>query len=152
MTLIFTGERRVGITPAVVSTLAKKGFNINVEQNAGIEAKFRNIDYEASGAKIVDKNTAFKSDIVLKVRAPSMNETANFKEEGILYSFLYPAQNKELVEALAKKRLTAFGMDCVPRISRAQTFDALSSMGNIAGNFAIFAILALCLISLKCDF
>ena len=127
----------MGLTPAVVSTLCKKGFNVNVEDNAGIEAKFRNIDYEASGAKIVDKSAAFKSDLVLKIRAPSNNETALFKDEGILYSFLYPAQNKDLVEALAKKRLTAFGMDCVPRISRAQTFDALSSMGNIAGYRAV---------------
>merc|ERR1711963_833392 len=134
---IFSGERRVAITPAVVSTLTKKGFSINVEDGAGTLANFRNIDYEASGAKIVDKGAAFKSDIVLKVRQPSKEEASLFRDEGILYSFLYPAQNKELVEALAKKRLTAFGMDCVPRISRAQTFDALSSMGNIAGYRAV---------------
>jgi len=133
----FTGERRVGLTPAVVSTLCKKGFNVNVEDSAGVEAKFRNIDYEASGAKIVDKAGAFKSDLVLKIRAPSISEVAHFKDEGILYSFLYPGQNKDLVDALAKKRLTAFGMDCVPRISRAQVFDALSSMGNIAGYRAV---------------
>jgi len=133
----FSGERRVGLTPAVVSTLCKKGFNVNVEDGAGVEAKFRNIDYEASGAKIVDKAAAFQSDLVLKVRAPSLAETAAFKDEGILYSFLYPAQNKDLVEAMAKKKLTAFGMDCVPRISRAQVFDALSSMGTIAGYRAV---------------
>jgi len=127
----------VGLTPAVVSTLCKKGFNVNVEDSAGVEAKFRNIDYEASGAKIVDKAGAFKSDLVLKIRAPSISEVAHFKDEGILYSFLYPGQNKDLVDALAKKRLTAFGMDCVPRISRAQVFDALSSMGNIAGYRAV---------------
>ena len=108
-----------------------------MEDGAGVEAKFRNIDYEASGAKIVDKAAAFQSDLVLKVRAPSLAETAAFKDEGILYSFLYPAQNKDLVEAMAKKKLTAFGMDCVPRISRAQVFDALSSMGNIAGYRAV---------------
>lgn len=127
----------MGLTPAVVSTLCKKGFNVNVEDSAGVEAKFRNIDYEASGAKIVDKAGAFKSDLVLKIRAPSISEVAHFKDEGILYSFLYPGQNKDLVDALAKKRLTAFGMDCVPRISRAQVFDALSSMGNIAGYRAV---------------
>lgn len=90
-------------------------------------------DYESSGAKVVDKKAAFQSDIVLKVRAPTNDETGLFRDEGTLYSFLYPAQNKELVEALAKHKLTVFGMDCVPRISRAQVFDALSSMANIAG-------------------
>ena len=75
----------------------------------------------------------FRSDIVLKVRQPSIEEAAKFKEGGTLYSFLYPAQNKELIDEMAKYKLTAFGMDCVPRISRAQVFDALSSMGNISG-------------------
>jgi NAD(P) transhydrogenase len=69
---------------------------------------------------VVDKTAAFQSDIVLKVRAPTPQETGLFRDEGTLYSFLYPAQNKELVEALAKHKLTVFGMDCVPRISRAQ--------------------------------
>ena len=82
----------------------------------------------------MDKKTAFNQDIVLKLRQPSMEEVKLFKEGGILYSFLYPGQNKDLIDALAKKKLTAFGMDCVPRISRAQVFDALSSMGNISGN------------------
>merc|ERR1711988_2075816 len=133
----FTGERRVGLTPAVVSTLCKKGFNVNVEDSAGVEAKFRNIDYEASGAKIVDKNAAFKQDITLKLRQPSMEEVKLFRDEGTLYSFLYPGQNPDLVKALATRKLTAFGMDCVPRISRAQVFDALSSMANISGYRAV---------------
>ena len=90
-------------------------------------------DYESSGAKVVDRKAAFQSDIVLKVRAPSTVEAGYFRDEGTLYSFLYPAQNKDLIDALAKHNLTVFGMDCVPRISRAQVFDALSSMGNIAG-------------------
>merc|ERR1719192_162405 len=102
-----------------------------------MESKFRNIDYEAAGAKIVDSNAAFQSDIVLKVRQPSKEEAPKFKEGGTLYSFLYPAQNKDLIKALADKKLTAFGMDCVPRISRAQVFDALSSMGNISGYRAV---------------
>jgi NAD(P) transhydrogenase len=133
----FLNEKRVAITPAVVTTLTKKGFNINVEDGAGVESKFRNIDYEASGAKIVDKNSAYASDIVLKVRQPSLQEAGLFKDGVTLYSFLYPGQNKDLIDALAKKKLTAFGMDCVPRISRAQVFDALSSMGNISGYRAV---------------
>merc|ERR1719342_478919 len=79
----------------------------------------------------------FDSDIVLKLRQPSLQEAANFRDESILYSFLYPAQNKDLIDALAARKLTAFGMDCVPRISRAQVFDALSSMSNISGYRAV---------------
>lgn len=133
----FTGERRVSVTPTVTAALVKKGFNINVESGAGALANFRDADYESSGAKVVDKKAAFQSDIVLKVRAPTPNETGLFRDQGTLYSFLYPAQNKDLVDALAKHNLTVFGMDCVPRISRAQVFDALSSMANIAGYRAV---------------
>jgi len=74
---------------------------------------------------------------VLKLRQPSSEEAKLFREEGILYSFLYPKQNSQLIDELAKRRLTAFGMDCVPRISRAQVFDALSSMSNISGYRAV---------------
>merc|ERR1712223_1512238 len=133
----FLNEKRVAITPTVVSTLTKKGFNINIEENAGLQSKFRNSDFEAAGAKIVDTNAAYGSDIVLKVRQPSLSEASLFKDGVTLYSFLYPGQNKELIDALAKKNLTAFGMDCVPRISRAQVFDALSSMSNISGYRAV---------------
>ncbi len=73
----------------------------------------------------------------MKLRQPSMEEAKQFREEGTLYSFLYPKQNAQLVEELGKRRLTAFGMDCVPRISRAQVFDALSSMSNISGYRAV---------------
>merc|ERR1712088_265311 len=133
----FLNEKRVAITPTVVSTLTKKGFKINIEENAGLQSKFRNSDFEAAGAKIVDTNAAYGSDIVLKVRQPSLQEAGLFKDGVTLYSFLYPGQNKELIDTLAKKKLTAFGMDCVPRISRAQVFDALSSMANISGYRAV---------------
>lgn len=129
----FLKERRVALVPATVSTLTKKGFNIIIEENAGSEAKFSNDEYVSAGAKITSAKEAFQSDITLKVRAPSPNEIPLFRENGILYSFLYPAQNSDLIKELAKKNLTVFGMDCVPRISRAQVFDALSSMANIAG-------------------
>ncbi len=108
-------------------------------------------DFESAGGKVVDKKTAFQSDIVLKVRAPSKEETGLFRDQGTLYSFLYPAQNKDLVEALAKHNLTVFGMDCVPRISRAQVFDALSSMANIAGYRWLFACL-ICLLLINLYF
>ena len=74
---------------------------------------------------------------MLKLRQPSKAEVPLFKDGSVLYSFLYPKQNQPLIDELAKKNLTAFGMDCVPRISRAQVFDALSSMGNISGYRAV---------------
>jgi len=133
----WSGERRVAISPAVTAALTKKGFSVNVESNAGALANFRNVDYEAAGAKVVDAKTAFGADIVLKLRQPTIAETGSLKDGATIYSYLYPAQNPELLDAMAKKQITAFGMDCVPRISRAQVFDALSSMGNISGYRAV---------------
>ncbi|ESO85991.1 hypothetical protein LOTGIDRAFT_220929 [Lottia gigantea] len=133
----FPNEKRVAAVPAAVQNLIKKGFNVNVEENAGVEAKFKNDDYAAAGANIKSTKDLFHSDIVLKVRGPSMEEVSQFKDGGTLISFLYPAQNKDLVDKLGERRMTAFAMDCVPRISRAQVFDALSSMANIAGYKAV---------------
>lgn len=119
---------RVAIIPSVVQTLTKKGFGVNVEEGAGREAKFSNDQYVNAGAKIVDKTNAFQSgkwfffrvrfsfnemcivlDIVLKVRQPLDDEVRYFKENGTLISFLYPVQNKTLVDQLAKKHMTVFG-------------------------------------------
>ncbi|XP_063700559.1 NAD(P) transhydrogenase, mitochondrial-like [Culicoides brevitarsis] len=130
-------ERRVAITPTVAATLVKKGFNVNIEENAGLEAKFRNDDYAATGAKIVNGKNVYNSDILLKVRNPLEPEIKDLRDESTLISFLYPGQNKALIDQMAAKRMTAFGMDCIPRISRAQVFDALSSMANIAGYRAV---------------
>lgn len=125
---IFPNERRVAVTPAVVQALTKKGFNVAIQENAGAAAEFHNRDYEAAGGKIVDSTKAFTSDIVLKVRVPQIEEIIKFNQGGTLISFLYPVQNKPIIEEMAKRQMTAFGMDCVPRISRAQVFDALSSV------------------------
>lgn len=133
----FLNEKRVAISPAAVANLIKKGFNVSVEKDAGIEAKFTNSDYETAGAKILSAQDAFKSDIVLKVRAPTDKELPLFKDNATLISFLYPKQNQDLVEKLATHNLNAFAMDMIPRISRAQVFDALSSMANIAGYKAV---------------
>ncbi|CAL8072391.1 unnamed protein product [Orchesella dallaii] len=134
---VWPNERRVSITPAVTATLVKRGFQVRVEKGAGIAAKFRDADYQASGAELVDKNAAYQSDIVLKIRQPLDQEVNLFKQDSTLISFMYPAQNKAILDQLATKNLTVFGMDCVPRISRAQVFDALSSMANIAGYRAV---------------
>ena len=131
------GENRVAIVPATCATLIKKGFTINVEEGAGLKANFSNADYEAAGAKVTSSKEAFHSDIVFKVQKPNMDEVSALRGENTLYSFLYPAQNKELVDALAAKKASVFAMDCVPRISRAQTYDALSSMANISGYKAV---------------
>ncbi|XP_067665655.1 NAD(P) transhydrogenase, mitochondrial-like [Haliotis asinina] len=134
---VFPNERRVALSPAAVQTLIKKGFTVNIEENAGVEAKFLNEDYAAAGANISAAKGAYESDIVLKVRGPEASEIGLFRDNGTLISFLYPAQNKALLDELSQKKLTVFAMDCVPRISRAQVFDALSSMANIAGYKAV---------------
>ncbi|CAN7989407.1 unnamed protein product, partial [Ixodes hexagonus] len=134
---LFKNEQRVALTPAAIATLTKKGFTVNVEEQAGLAAKFKNEEYEASGARVTDCKSTYQSDILLKVRAPVELDKANLRDSSTLISFLYPAQNKALVDELARKRMTVFAMDAIPRISRAQVFDALSSMANIAGYKAV---------------
>ena len=119
----FENEKRVALSPAAAAALIKNGFSVNVEAGAGFEAKFLDADYAAAGCKIVDAGTAFTSDIVLKVRPPAMEEVPLIKDGGHLISFVYPAQNQALLDALAEKKATVLGMECVPRISRAQVSD-----------------------------
>ncbi|KAK2742705.1 hypothetical protein FQN57_005160 [Myotisia sp. PD_48] len=136
-------ERRVSLTPQNTALLLKKGFSrVLVERGAGAAAQFTDQAYEAAGATLADRGTVWAdSDILLKVRAPLTegpdNEVQALREGSTLLSFLYPAQNKGVVDALAQRRVTSFAMDMIPRISRAQVFDALSSMANIAGYKAI---------------
>lgn len=130
-------ERRVALSPAAAANLIKKGFKVNIEENAGSESKFSNADFESVGAKITNATLAFESDIVLKVRGPAATEINKFRDRGSLISFLYPGQNTDLMKKLGERNMTAFAMDCIPRISRAQVFDALSSMANIAGYKAV---------------
>jgi hypothetical protein len=124
----YPNERRVALTPANVALLLKKGFSrVLIESNAGAEAQFLDDAYKAAGATIVDKNALWgESDILLKVRAPLIPaETDAIRKDSTLISFLYPAQNPDLVDRLAGKGVNAFAMDMIPRISRAQVFDAL---------------------------
>jgi NAD(P) transhydrogenase len=140
---IFPNERRVAQSPASVQQLVKQGFSVFVESGAGLEAKFSDAQYTAAGAAIKKTEDVFQADIVLKVRSPMTNsllgvhEIDLFKDGATLVSFIYPAQNEDLVNQLNTKKLTAFAMDCIPRITRAQSFDALSSMANIAGYKAV---------------
>ncbi|PKS07279.1 hypothetical protein jhhlp_005881 [Lomentospora prolificans] len=135
----YPNERRVALSPTNAALLRKKGFaKVLVERGAGTEADFLDEAYVAAGATLVDANSVWKeSDIVLKVRGPSVAETDLVKANQTVISFLQPAQNKDLVEKLASRNATVFAMDMVPRISRAQVFDALSSMANIAGYKAV---------------
>jgi len=134
----FPNEKRVALTPAAAANLMKNGFTVNVEKGAGFEAKFLDADYAAAGCNLIDAATdVYASDILLKVRLPSLEEAALVKDGGHLISFVYPAQNQELLDVLAAKNATVLGMECVPRISRAQVFDALSSMANISGYKAV---------------
>lgn len=133
----FLNERRVAIVPATVKNLTKRGFLVNIEENAGVESKFSNDEYAAAGASIKPAKDIFQSDLVLKIRPPTPKEIEALRERNTLISFIYPAQNKDLVNQLVQKHATVFGMECVPRISRAQVFDALSSMANISGYKAV---------------
>jgi len=132
----FAGEKRVATVPEVVEKLTKLGFRVAVESGAGEAANFSDQAYRAAGAEIVADAWA-GADMVFKVRAPSAAEVARMREGSALVSFVWPAQNPELLEALAAKKATVLAMDSVPRISRAQKLDALSSMANIAGYRAV---------------
>ncbi len=136
---IVAGEKRVATVPEVVEKLIKLGFAVNVESGAGDPANFSDDVYRAAGAQIVAGAAKLwaTSDIVFKVRAPTAEEIGLMREGGTLVSFIWPAQNPELMKQLAAKKTTVLAMDSVPRISRAQKLDALSSMANIAGYRAV---------------
>lgn len=136
---IYSGERRVATTPEVTGQLLKLGFSVSVESGAGAAANYTDDAYQAAGAEIVSdvKSLWSNADIILKVRAPDNNEIELLHAGQTLISFIWPAQNKELMDRLAAKKVTVLAMDSVPRISRAQKLDALSSMANIAGYRAI---------------
>ncbi|MEI9892948.1 MAG: Re/Si-specific NAD(P)(+) transhydrogenase subunit alpha [Chthoniobacter sp.] len=138
------GERRVAATPDTTRRLVKLGFEVCIEAGAGGGASFPDADYRAAGAKIVDKAELWgASGILLKVHPPEMDAAAQKHEAdllpavAVLISFLWPAKNQELVERLRARHVTAFAIDQVPRITRAQKMDALSSMSNIAGYRAV---------------
>ncbi|KAI9367186.1 NAD(P) transhydrogenase beta subunit-domain-containing protein [Aspergillus egyptiacus] len=138
----FPNERRVALTPQNVALLLKKGFSrVLVERGAGEGAQLLDQAYAAAGATLVDQATIWsQSNIILKVRGPQeglFNEVEAMSRGSTVISFLYPTQNKQLVQKMAARGVTAFAMDMVPRISRAQVFDALSSMANIAGYKAV---------------
>ncbi|MCW6031251.1 Re/Si-specific NAD(P)(+) transhydrogenase subunit alpha [Pantoea sp. JK] len=130
-------ESRVAATPKTVEQLIKLGFSVTVEQSAGLRASFDDESFIAVGAIISNTQDVWQSDIVLKVNAPDDQEIELTRAGSTLVSFIWPAQNPALLEKLAARSVTVMAMDSVPRISRAQALDALSSMANIAGYRAI---------------
>ncbi len=137
---IFPGEKRVATVPEVVEKLIKLGFSVAVESGAGDAANCADDTYRVAGAAIAGSAAELwaQSDIVFKVRPPSLAEVGLMKEGGTLVGFVWPAQNPELMQALAAKRATALAIDCLPRmLSRAQKMDALTSMAGISGYRAV---------------
>ncbi|MBS98936.1 MAG: NAD(P)(+) transhydrogenase (Re/Si-specific) subunit alpha [Oceanospirillaceae bacterium] len=139
------GEKRVALTPDVAHQLQKLGFSLAIESGAGLEASFDDEQYRKAGVEVVEdpKSVWQESDIIMKVRPPKEHPELGFygvelmKPGQTLISFLYPAMNPETLNALSEHGVTALAMDSVPRISRAQKMDALSSMANIAGYRAV---------------
>lgn len=142
---IYPGEKRVAATPDTIKKLKQLGFDVIIESGAGENSNISDSAYVSSGAEIISDTSLVwsSSDIVLKVRAPIVHPILNKHEvdlmhEGLVFiSFIWPSQNQELLQKFAEKKISALAMDMVPRISRAQKMDALSSMANISGYRAV---------------
>ena len=136
---IHPGERRVAATPQTILKLKKLGFDVAVESGAGVAIDASDAEYQEAGATIAAdaKELWSTSDVVMKVRPPEEGEAELLREGGWLVGFLWPGQNREIVDKLAKRKATVFAMDSVPRITRAQKMDTLSAMANIAGYRAV---------------
>ena len=132
-------ERRVALVPDVVARLVKSRHEVTVERDAGRAAGFPDAHYAAAGARIADDPTQVLggSDLLLKVQRPSREEAALVAERSILISFLAPSSSQDVLAVLADRKVTALAMELVPRISRAQAMDALSSQANLAGYKAV---------------
>ncbi|CAM3210458.1 NAD(P) transhydrogenase subunit alpha [Paracoccus aminovorans] len=135
----FEGEARVSVTPSTAAHLRKLGHEVFVESGAGARAGFSDAAYQAAGVTVLPNAAAVIADVdvVVKVRPPEDSELKAMRRGQTLISYFYPAQNAELLELAREQGVTAIAMDMVPRISRAQKMDALSSMANIAGYRAV---------------
>ncbi|MEN2281419.1 Re/Si-specific NAD(P)(+) transhydrogenase subunit alpha [Algoriphagus sp. SE2] len=126
-------ERRVALSPEVIKLLVKKEFEVAVESGAGEGSNFLDEEYKIAGASVVAKNDVFNSDVLLKVNIFSTEEVSQMKEGSACISLMYAYNHPEILEEMNKRSITSFSMDAVPRISRAQKMDALSSQANLAG-------------------
>ncbi|HEY9832026.1 MAG TPA: Re/Si-specific NAD(P)(+) transhydrogenase subunit alpha [Stenomitos sp.] len=136
---IEVGERRVALNPDTVARLVKQGLEICVESGAGEGSFFSNETYETAGAKIISDVSALwgEADILLKVGLPKEHEIHQLREGSVLISFLNPLGQPEVIEQLAHRKVTALSMELIPRTSRAQSMDALSSQAGVAGYKAV---------------
>ncbi|MGH2500044.1 MAG: Re/Si-specific NAD(P)(+) transhydrogenase subunit alpha [Candidatus Limnocylindria bacterium] len=131
------GERRVALVPETVARLVKGGHDVVVERGAGEGAFFADAAYREAGATVAGAAEAFGAEVVLKVQKPSPEEVERLREGAILIATLQPLGNADLVRALAARRVTSLSMDAIPRVTRAQPMDSLSSQSNIAGYKAV---------------
>src|SRR5256714_707564 len=133
-----SGERRVALVPDAVAALVKAGLAVSVEKGAGAGAYLSDSDFEKAGATIVGdlKRLLEEADIIAKVQRPTKEEAGVIRKGAAIVSFLQPVQNLDVVRVLAKRNVSAFSMDLVPRISRAQSMDALSSQATASGDKA----------------
>lgn len=136
---ILTGESRVALVPLAVAPLIKAGLEVLVQVGAGAGAFHADADYEKAGGKVVaDATTLYgQADVVLKVQRPTKEEVEQMREGAVLIGFLQPAASADLIKRMGERKITAFAMELVPRISRAQSMDALSSQANVAGYKAV---------------
>ncbi len=142
---VFPGEQRVAATPATVARLVSMGFEVAVQVGAGMRARYLDADYELAGARLESDVTALwaDADLVLKVCPPTEHPATGVHEADLLHAgcflvcFLWPSQNGALLKRLAARQATVFAIDQIPRVTRAQKMDALSSMANIAGYRAV---------------
>ena len=131
------GEKRVAIVPDAVSKL--KDFSLLLEHSAGEAAGYPDSTYAEKGVTVVQDSGSLygQADVIFKVQTPNPREAGAFKEGSTLVSFLYPLQNLESIRALSLRKVTAFAMELIPRISRSQSMDALSSQANVSGYKAV---------------
>ncbi len=133
-----SGETRVALIPSLLSALTKDKHDVLIEQNAGAASSHADEEYVKAGGKIVNTKTLYaESEIVLKVQPPSPDEAAQLREGSSYISFFAPLTSRSLIDTFLKRRITSYSMQYVPRITRAQSMDALSSMANIAGYKAV---------------
>ena len=130
-------EQRVAITPASISKIKKLGYDVYIEKDAGLSSNFKNSKYQEAGAHLTSINDIYNCDIILKINKPTEDEIHKLSSSQTLISFFSPATNQTSLELCKKDEINVLSMDSVPRISRAQKMDALSSMANVAGSRAV---------------
>ena len=131
------GENRVALSPQVCTSLQKMGFEVWVEKDAGINAHFTNDMYEQAGASVKTSQDILSADIFVQINVPTLDKIQSLPEGKTWISSLYYRTNPEVIEAFSKKNISAISLDAIPRISRAQSMDVLSSQANLAGYRAV---------------